>query len=133
MSELPVGVKRTRQRESVLAVLSKSDKPLGAAEIYAEILKDGDAAWLSTVYRVLELLVKKGAVTKITPSGGETALYELAGEHRHYAVCIGCRKIVYVDCDCALGGYIPRLADKEFRVTGHNLEIFGYCGDCEQL
>ncbi len=56
------GIKRTRQRESVLSVLENSDKPLSAADIYSKMEKSGDAAWMSTVYRVLELFVKKGVV-----------------------------------------------------------------------
>lgn len=53
------GNKRTKQRESVLSLLAHSNTPLSASDICSEMEKNGDAAWLSTVYRTLELFVKK--------------------------------------------------------------------------
>ena len=73
----PVGIKRTRQRETVLSVLESSEKPLSATDIASKMEKTGDNAWLSTVYRVLELFVKKGVVIKTNMMNNEMALYEL--------------------------------------------------------
>jgi Fur family ferric uptake transcriptional regulator len=139
-SGLPAGVKRTRQREGVLAVLEGARRPLSAPEIHAKIRagaakgEEGeDGAWMSTVYRVLALLVKSGVVTKLSLSGNGTALYELnRPKHRHYAVCLACHKVVGVEDDCPLEEYVPKLTEKEFQVTGHSLEVFGYCKDCQR-
>lgn len=129
--EWPSGLKRTRPRECVLSVLEKAEKPLSALEICSEIERSGGSAWLSTVYRVLELFEKKGMVVKIAILNGETALYELNRfEHRHYAVCLSCHKIVAMD-NCPMERFMPNIQDAGFRVLGHNLEIYGYCKDCD--
>jgi Fur family ferric uptake transcriptional regulator len=132
-TNLPSGLKKTKQRERALAALEKSARPMSAPEIYAAIAKDGDAIWMSTVYRILDLLVRKGAVTKINMPGSDAAFYELnRPRHKHYAVCLACHKVIDLDDDCPLEGYVPKLSDKDFQITGHNLEVFGYCGDCKR-
>ncbi|MEA5059272.1 MAG: Fur family transcriptional regulator [Candidatus Pelethousia sp.] len=129
--EWPSNLKRTKPRECILSVLEKADKPLSAMEICSAIEKSGESAWLSTVYRVLELFVKKGMVAKIAILNGETALYELNRfEHKHYAVCLMCHKIIPMD-NCPMEKFIPNIQDSDFRVMGHNLEIYGYCKDCD--
>ncbi len=124
------GVKRTRQRESVLAVLENSDRPMSAAEICSEIERGGDTAWMSTVYRVLELFVEKGVALKTNVMNNEMAVYELNRfKHKHYAVCMKCRKIIPMG-NCPMENFTPLLAEEEFQIMGHNLEVFGYCRDC---
>lgn len=129
----PKGIKKTKQRESVINVLTASDKPLSAADIYAKIKSNGESTWLSTVYRVLEMLLEKDIVIKTNIANSEMALYELNRfEHRHYAVCIKCHKIIPM-YNCPMDAFIPELKEKDFHILGHNLEIFGYCKDCDPL
>lgn len=130
-SNWPAGVKKTKQRKSILDVLENSDIPLSAADICAKMDSGGNTAWLSTVYRTLELFVKKGLVIKTNITNREMALYELNHfGHRHYAVCMGCRKIIAIS-NCPLENFIPNLEEEGFHVTGHNLEIFGFCRNCK--
>jgi len=129
---LPEGVKRTKQRESVIAVLQNAEKPLSAMEICAAIGKlEGDSSvWLSTVYRVLELFVKKDFVIKTSLMNSDMALYELNRlQHKHYAVCVNCHKIIALD-SCPMENVIPHLEGGAFQVMGHKLEVFGLCKKC---
>ena len=129
-SEWPVGLKRTRQRECVLSVLKASQGPLSAADICAQIEKNGEAVWLSTVYRILEMFVEKEIAVKANVRGSEMAVYELNRFcHKHYAVCVSCHKIIAMD-NCPLEEFTPQLQEQDFHVLGHTLEIFGYCRDC---
>jgi Fur family ferric uptake transcriptional regulator len=129
-TDWPAGIKRTKQREAVLAVLERAEGPLSAVDIRARAEKNGEEVWLSTVYRILETFTKKGTAVKLAMSTGDMAMYELnRSEHRHYAVCVSCGKIVSMD-NCPMDRFIPEIADGEFRVTGHNLEVYGYCGYC---
>lgn len=127
----PAGIKKTKQRKGVLSILERAQKPLSAADICSEMEKEGDTVWLSTVYRILELFVKKGVVTKASIMNSEMAVYELNRfQHRHYAVCMSCRKILTMD-NCPMEKFIPKLEDEDFHVMGHNLEVFGFCKDCD--
>jgi len=130
----PANVKRTKQRESVFAVLQNAEKPLSAMEICAAIDKlDGDVhAWLSTVYRVLELFVEKDFVIKTSLMNSDMALYELNRfQHKHYAVCVNCHKIIALD-NCPMEHFTPQLEEGAFQVIGHKLEVFGYCKVCRK-
>ncbi len=100
----PAGIKRTRQRECVLSILEKSDKPLSATDICSKMEEDGDSA----------------------------AWYELNRfKHKHYAVCMNCHKIIAMD-NCPMESFVPKLAEDDFHVMGHNLEVFGFCKDCSK-
>lgn len=128
----PAGVKRTRQREGVLAVLEREKRPMSAAEICASLEENGEKAWLSTVYRILELFVEKDIAVKTTVMNSDTAFYELnRHQHRHYAVCIGCHKMIGMH-NCPLIEFTPELDEQGFRVLGHNLEVFGVCEACRK-
>jgi Fur family ferric uptake transcriptional regulator len=128
----PEGLKRTQPRERVLTVLEQADHPLSAMDICSAAEQGGKPVWLSTVYRILELFVQKGVVTKVAMMHNDMTLYELNHlQHRHYAVCVSCRKVVPLHT-CPLEKFMPRLDDQSFHVLGHNLEIYGYCGECER-
>lgn len=128
----PAGLKRTRQREGVLAVLEQANKPLSAAEICSKLEENGEKAWLSTVYRILELFVEKEMAVKTSVMNSDVAVYELNRyKHKHYAVCIGCHKMIGMN-NCPMDAFIPELDEQNFRVVGHNLQVFGFCKDCRQ-
>ena len=79
-----VGLKCTKQRISVMQVLSDADAPLTVENIYDKV----DGMSLSTVYRIAEKLCEKGIVSKHTIQDSDKFYYELInGEHRHYAIC----------------------------------------------
>jgi Fe2+ or Zn2+ uptake regulation protein len=127
----PENFKRTKARESILSVLENASEPLSAADIYSKVDGKGEEVWLSTVYRTLDQLVDRGVVIKATITVGGKALYELHREtHRHYAICLACNKVIQLE-DCPLENFMPKIKDSQFKVTGHNLEVFGYCIDCK--
>ncbi len=129
--ELPRGIKKTRQRECVLSVLENSDYPMSAVDICGSAQKEDCRLWLSTVYRILELFVKEDLALKTTMPDGGTALYELNRfRHRHYAVCLGCRRVLEME-GCPLEGFATELSERDFRVTGHRIEMYGYCKECD--
>lgn len=128
----PVGIKKTKQRACVLSVLERSDSPLSAMEICKQTENEDCTVWLSTVYRILELFVKENVVLKTTITDSEMSLYELnRNQHRHYAVCLNCHKVVELD-NCPLEKFVPELAESDFHILGHKLEMYGYCKDCDE-
>ena len=128
----PAGLKKTKTREQVLAVLEAQKGPLSAMDICAKIDRGENAVWLSTVYRVLEQFVKSGVATKLTVMNSDTAVYELNRFcHKHYAVCMACHKIIPMD-NCPMETFTPRVQDNGFQVVGHNVEVYGYCTKCRQ-
>ncbi|WP_425802629.1 Fur family transcriptional regulator [Desulfitobacterium sp. Sab5] len=126
------GVKSTKHRKAILELLENSDIPLTADEIFLALKENNTSIWLSTVYRTLEMLTEKEVVIKSTLMGEDKARYEIKhDEHKHRFVCVECHKMIPL-LDCPLEEFEKKLKTKmDFDVTGHNLEIYGYCHDCK--
>lgn len=117
------GLKCTRQRISVMKILSSSAAPLTAENIFERV----EGISLSTVYRIVERLCEKGIVSKKTIQDSDRFYYEIiGGHHRHYAICLDCGEMKYVNI-CPM--HTPSIDG--FTVTGHKLEIYGYCDECK--
>lgn len=128
----PTGLKKTRQRLAVLEVLESTRELLTVSEICARLDASEGTPSISTVYRVLDLFEKKGVVVKTNAISGDTAVYALNRfEHRHYAICVACKKIIAMD-NCPMESFVPSLADEGFHVVGHDLQIMGFCRECDQ-
>lgn len=128
------GLKNTKNRNYIYDALAQSDVPVTAEQLFIK-LKAADAAInLSTVYRILEVFVSKGIALKSTIAENNKAMFELNRlEHKHHIVCIGCKKMFSID-ECPFEGYEEKIQRKlGFDVTGHRLEIYGYCKDCKLL
>lgn len=128
----PAGIKKTRQRACVYSILQQADIPLSAAEVYKRIAREGSEISLSTVYRILEFFAKENlAATAMFPDNA-TIMYTLSqNQHKHYAVCMNCHKVIELE-NCPLEHFVPQLSEDKFHVTGHRLELYGYCKDCEK-
>lgn len=126
------GLKYTKHRASIMKVITESDQPLGAEQVFIELQGKGVNVNLSTVYRTLESLATKSLIVKISIGSDTKALFELNRmEHKHHLICMGCKKMLSVD-GCPFEEYEKLLQDKMgFDVTGHKLEIYGYCEKCK--
>lgn len=132
--EYPQGIKWTKQRKNVYAVLLEAEEPLSAVQIYrlAEKLAEGEEYALSTIYRILAAFEEKGMVSKTTWMGDGSVVYELnRGEHTHYAVCLECHKRIALQ-SCPFAHIHLEQETGDFTVTGHKLELYGYCKDCKR-
>jgi len=116
------GIKRTEQREKLLEIIKNSKIPMTAEDIF----KNTEDISLATVYRALEMFCEKGVLNKVSVGDDERRYYELVTDvHRHYAVCLKCRKMEYLNV-CP----VHHLKLDGFTVTGHRLELYGYCSSC---
>lgn len=129
----PEGIKWTRQRKDVYHVLSEAKEPLSAVQIYNRIEQNKEENYaVSTVYRILSAFEEKGYVTKTTWLGDGTVLYELnTGGHTHYAICLNCHKKVALEA-CPFEHLHFHDSPEDFQITGHKLELYGYCKDCNK-
>lgn len=132
----PEGIKRTKQREDVFDVLTQATQPLSAIDIHKKIEeKDGKCNYaISTIYRALAIFEEKGYVEKSNLIGEDNAVYEWTqGGHKHYAVCLKCHKLVALE-HCPFEHIkIKNGKSDDFTITGHKLELYGYCKECSEL
>ena len=125
------GLKNTRHRTAILELLKYAEQPVTAEQLYSEMLEKGIPINLSTVYRTLETLCEKELATKLILESGTKALFEFNSNlHRHHLICLGCKKIMTIE-NCPLGDYEQKLAaGTDFAITGHKLDVYGYCPAC---
>lgn len=126
----PSGIKRTRQRELVYNALSCAKTPLSALDISDRLDRAKTPVWLSTIYRILDMFTAQGIAQKSAVTESGMAVFELsANRHRHYAVCISCQRVIAIE-NCPFESFSPKLSERDFQVTGHRLQIYGYCTGC---
>ena len=75
------GLGYTRNRHRVLEVVGNSGSPLSAQQIFDTLSRTDDINRV-TVYRILDLLVEKSLVDRIS-GGGRSFLYGLAPNENH--------------------------------------------------
>lgn len=132
--EYPQGLKWTRQRRSVYKVLWEAVEPLNAIQIYNLAVKEmeGRECAVSTVYRILAILEEKNLVEKSAWMRDGTVVYTInKGMHTHYAVCLECNRKIPLQ-SCPFAHMSPGLMKEDFTVTGHKLELYGYCRECRE-
>jgi Fur family ferric uptake transcriptional regulator len=124
------GYRPTPQRLWVLEALATSEGHLSAEEVHARVTERYPYMDLSTVYRILDLLIELN-LAKESDLGEGKKLYELAsgGDH-HHLVCRRCGKVLHLE-DSLLEP--ARRAAQElygFQVQFAELVIFGLCLEC---
>ena len=124
---MAIQLRNTRQKEAIRAAFLDADRPLSPEETLAYAQKQVEGISIATVYRNIGNLVDdKWLVSVELP--GESTRYEIAGkEHHHHFHCNSCGKVFEMEgCGVELKPKLPR----GFRVTGHELFLYGSCADC---
>lgn len=130
----PQGIKWTKQRKCVYRILLEAEEPLSAVQIYQRIGKEQDAGSyaVSTIYRILAAFEEKKLVNKTNWMGDGTLVYELnRGGHTHYVVCLNCHKRIKI-AECPFAHMQLDEGAEDFTITGHKLELYGYCKKCRE-
>lgn len=126
----PVGRRHTRQREAVLALLGQLDGFRTVREIYTALREHGERIGLTTVYRVLQILVDLGEVDVLRSSSGD-GLYRLCGRgHHHHLMCRTCGRVVEISGPDVENWTDQIATEHGFTEVGHSLEILGTCAEC---
>jgi len=125
-----LGLKKTRQRQLVWEALENAEAPVTVPDISARLERLGTPVWLSTIYRILDQFVERGLLLKIIVTENGQAMYEINDHnHRHYAVCLACNKIIPLE-HCPVESFRPQLEGESFQITGHRLQMYGFCKGC---
>jgi len=124
------GVRATRQRAAISALLENLDEFRSAQELHDELRRRGEGIGLTTVYRTLQQMAANGLVDTLRTDTGESVYRRCSDHHHHHLVCRGCGSTVEIQ-----GGDVEAWAAEVAREHGfsdvsHTIEIFGVCGDC---
>ncbi|OQA89497.1 MAG: Ferric uptake regulation protein [Elusimicrobia bacterium ADurb.Bin231] len=134
------GYKITCARESVLAVLSNTNKHLSADDIYMQARSKYPNMGLATIYRTLDILSELGIILKFDFGDGKNR-YELAegfggSQHHHHLICTKCNRVVdytdFIDEEIELLKQTEKGLSKKynFKITNHLIQFYGICEKC---
>ena len=117
----------TRQKRAIRDVFERIGRPLGPLEVLDAVSAQVDGVGIATVYRNIKSLVEEGWLTAVELPG-EPPRYERAGKaHHHHFRCDQCGSVFELE-GCI--GNFKSLAPPGFRVTNHEVILFGSCAGC---
>jgi Fur family ferric uptake transcriptional regulator len=119
----------------VIKILEASQLPLSVAHIMAQLDTKGLTPNKTTIYRLLEKLITKKAVSEIFLRNG-TTYYELSkGHHHHHFICNECDTVFCLE-SCHVESHAINLAqllpNKGFKIQSHDFNLYGVCEPCLQ-
>ncbi len=130
------GIRYTMQRAEVYRLLARHRQAMTAGQVQQalaeEAAKEGkEGLWLSTVYRVLDCFVAAKLCLADHVPGLEGLSYRLLSEEdQHHAVCLSCHRLIEL-AECPVHEVPQELESLGFDCTGHKVEFYGYCSDCQ--
>lgn len=124
-------LKLTDGRVELIALLSKTKKPLSVEDIVKKTKKLDRA----NIYRNIKQLIDVGLLREV-PLGHKHQHVELVllKDHHHHLVCRSCGKIEdIVGCGLDQGRINKIVKDsKNFHsVNQHTLDLYGFCNSCK--
>lgn len=125
-----IGVRSTRQRSAISALLDEIDEFRSAQDLHDELRRRGDNIGLTTVYRTLQTLADAGTIDVLRTDTGESVYRRCSSGHHHHLVCRNCGYTVEVEGP-TVEKWAETVADSHgFANVSHTVEIFGTCRDC---
>ena len=127
------GVRATRQRGAVMALLDSVEEFRSAQDLHDELRRRGENIGLTTVYRTLQTLTAADRVDMVRTDTGESVYRRCAApHHHHHLVCRECGSAVEVSGREVEAWATEIAAEHGFVDVHHTIELFGTCGQCQQ-
>ena len=125
------GIRFTKPRQQILAVIDSSDKPLGAYDIIEEISKTDIKPKPATIYRATEFLTEHGFIHKIESLNAFVACRE---DHAHkstqFIICTACERVEEAHI-CSTPKLLQEESQKrKFQLSHWHAELYGICAEC---
>ena len=125
------GVRATRQRGAIIALLEKLDGFRSAQELHEDLRRSGANIGLTTVYRTLQALESANLVDMVRTDSGESVYRRCAApHHHHHLVCRSCGAAVEVSGHEVEAWAAEVAAEHGFTDVDHTVELFGTCAGC---
>ena len=120
-------IRRTRQRAAIREAFESHGRPLSPEEVLGTAQNAVDGLGIATVYRTIKSLLEEGWLAEVELPG-QPSRYEVAGKkHHHHFHCRNCGKVYELTgCNGGYGDIVP----EDFRVTGHQVILYGHCSRC---
>jgi len=123
--------KLTAQRQSILDLINSSNNHWDADEVARALSDAGHSIGIATVYRGLAALESQGLIESIQLS--DKKRFERADKaHHDHMICTECGVIKEFSHQTIEALQQAEAEKNGFRLTGHQLVMFGYCSSCAE-
>ena len=120
--------RNTWQRGAILKVMEGARCHVTAEELHRKLRASTRPIGLATVYRALNGFVREGVIEPVHVGDGKVR-YGLAAKHHDHVVCLTCGRWQPL-AKCLVTP--PKRLPSGFKVTGHQLELYGQCASCQE-
>jgi Fur family ferric uptake transcriptional regulator len=126
------GLKSTAQRDDIAHVFFASRGHISVEELYHQVKQVNSRIGYATVYRTMKLLTECGLAVERHFRDGEARYESAEGHHHDHMICERCGKIVEF-AELRIETLQAEVAHRlGFRFTGHKMELYGWCRDCQK-
>lgn len=125
------GVRLTRQRRQILAIIAAAGRPLGAYDILAHLQQEDGRAAPPTVYRALDFLCEQRLVHKLETLHAYCCCEQ--PEHPHnsqFLICTHCGVVTELADDAVESSLDRAAAASGFTPLHEVVEVAGTCAHC---
>jgi len=127
------GLRMTRPRKEVAAILKESKVPLTPQTIHQLAIRKNCDIGLVSVYRTLDLLSELNLVRRVHGQDGCHGYVLASPGHHHHLICHKCGKAVEFTGSGDLSDFIERIeSNTGFAIDEHILQLYGLCQQCQE-
>ncbi|MBB2182306.1 transcriptional repressor [Lachnospiraceae bacterium MD1] len=123
--------RNTKQKQLILSILKKTDRPMSINEIYADIVVELPKIAKSTIYRNIDSLLQQNLIDKYHLKDNEI-FYRIKAdrnEHKHLVICDDCKKVFDLP-SCPIHALENAMEEEGFIIRNHQIQINGLCKTC---
>jgi len=123
------GLPLTVQRRVILHALASRDDHPSADEVLAHVRRRLPEVSRTTVYRVLDTLVKLGLAVRIC-SPGAGVRFDPRTDRHHHLVCVRCARVIDFEAPALNALPLPEAGTRAFTIHDYSIHFRGLCADC---
>jgi Fur family peroxide stress response transcriptional regulator len=125
------GLPLTVQRRVILeALLDRADHPT-ADQVYDDVKDRVPGLSRTTVYRVLETLVRLGVARRASHLGA-AARFDPNTDHHHHLVCVSCNTLQDFNDPALEALPLPDTRREQFEISDYSIYYLGTCAVCRR-
>ena len=125
------GLPVTVQRRAIYAYVCDQANHPTADRIYQGVQDAVPGMSRMTVYRVLDALIRIGALRKVA-SPGPTARFDANTARHHHLVCVHCDKLIDYEGAIHEDLSMPDARPQGFEIDDYSIQFRGVCAECRK-
>ncbi len=125
------GLSLTIQRRVIFQTLLERDDHPTADQVYELVKNRIPGLSRTTVYRVLDTLVRIGAISKVCHPGAAARFDPKIHQH-HHLVCLHCDSIVDLEDERLSAIELPAVGTQGFKINEFHIYLRGLCPKCRR-